>query len=106
MIFSHNVSEDSREEIKLLWDSGVFQQYEKYLALPPIIERSRKKAFSEIKTKVWKKLQLWKDNLLSQEGREVLIKVAILLPIPTYAMSCLKFSKSLYSEIEGLMARF
>lgn len=105
MIFSHNDSEDSREEIKLLWDIGVFQQYEKYLVLPPIIERSRKKAFSEIKTKVWKKLQLWKDKLLSQDGREVLIKVAI-LPTPTYAMSCFKFSKSLYSEIESLMARF
>ena len=46
----------------------------KYLGLPPIIGRGKKQAFMEIKQKVAKKLHGWKGELLSQVGREILIK--------------------------------
>lgn len=48
---------------------------------------------------------MWKEKLLSQGGRKILIKAAT-HPIPTYAMSCFKFSKSMYNEIESIMAKF
>lgn len=88
-----------------MWGRGHHKQYEKYLGLPPIIGRSKKKAFAEIKAKVWKKLQLWKEGLLSQGGWETLIKSAA-LPILTYAVSYFKFSTSLCAEIESLMVKF
>lgn len=65
MVFSHNVSKRCRDEIQSLW-GGVFnQQYEKYLSLSHVIGKSKKKAFADIKTKVWKKLHLWKERLIS-----------------------------------------
>uniref|UniRef100_A0A2N9FK76 Reverse transcriptase domain-containing protein n=1 Tax=Fagus sylvatica TaxID=28930 RepID=A0A2N9FK76_FAGSY len=47
----------------------------------------------------------WKEKLLSQAGREVLIK-AVIQAIPTYAMSCFKFPKGLCSEISSMATRF
>ncbi|XP_042939362.1 uncharacterized mitochondrial protein AtMg00310-like [Carya illinoinensis] len=59
----------------------------------------------DIKTKVWKKLQGWKKRLLSQGGKEVLIKV-VALSIPTYSMSCFKLLESLCRDLENMMAKF
>jgi hypothetical protein len=66
---------------------------EKYLGLPPMIGRSKRAAFEDIKTRVWKRVQGWKEKLLSQAGREVLVK-AVLQSIPTYTMSCFKIPTS------------
>uniref|UniRef100_A0A2N9IE72 Reverse transcriptase zinc-binding domain-containing protein n=1 Tax=Fagus sylvatica TaxID=28930 RepID=A0A2N9IE72_FAGSY len=47
----------------------------------------------------------WKEKLLSQAGREVLIK-AVIQAIPTYAMSCFKFPAGLCAEISSMATRF
>lgn len=65
------------------WGVQKFHQYEKYLGLPPLVGRAKTKAFSDIKHKVWAKLQSWKEKMLSQDGKEVLIEV-VAFPIPTY----------------------
>ena len=44
-------------------------------------------------------------KLLSQAGREVLIK-AVVQAIPTYTMSCFKLPVGLCNEIEGLIRKF
>jgi len=44
-------------------------------------------------------LEGWEGKLLSQAGREFLIK-AIIQAIPTYAMGCFKLPMSLCNEIE------
>ena len=87
------------------WGVQQFQQYNKYLGLPPMVGRGKYQAFSTLKHRVWLKLQGWKEKLLSQRGKEVLLK-AVVLSIPTYTMSCFKLPKSLFSELEGLMANF
>lgn len=58
MIFSKNLKEDLKVEILALWGNRGIQQYENYLGLSPIIRRSKKMAFSDIKTKLWKRLQV------------------------------------------------
>ena len=63
--------------------------YEKYLGLPSLVGRGTKASFSYIKERVWRKLQGWEGKLLSQPGREVLIKT-IVQAISTYAMGCFK----------------
>lgn len=54
---------------------------------------------------MWKKLQRWKEKLLSQVGREVLIK-AVIQTIPTYMMSCFKLPKVLIKDLEILTRKF
>ena len=58
-----------------------------------------------IKERIWKKLKGWKEKLLSQVGREILVKVVI-QAIPTYTMSCFKMPKGLIYEIECLIRKF
>ena len=61
--------------------------------------------FSQIKEKVWSKIKGWKEKLLSQSGREILIK-AVVQAIPTYTMNCFKLPVKLCQDIEGLIRRF
>ena len=61
--------------------------------------------FQNVKQRAWEKLQGWKEKLLSQAGREILVKV-VARAIPTYTMSCFKLPQGLCKELEGMMARF
>ena len=83
----------------------VIHQYESYLGLPSFIGRSKKDSFAKIKQQVRKRLQGWEGNLLSQMGREVLIK-AVAQALPTYTMSCFKLQRTLCHEIETLIQKF
>jgi len=47
------------------------------LGLPTLIGKNKKASFKYIKERVWAKLQGWKEQLLSQAGREVLLKAVI-----------------------------
>lgn len=80
-------------------------QYEKYLELPSLVGRNKKTSFNYIEESVWKKIQGWKEKLLSQVGREIIIK-AVVQAIPTYTMSCFKLPLGLCTEIESLIMRF
>ncbi|XP_022841874.1 uncharacterized protein LOC111365549 [Olea europaea var. sylvestris] len=105
MVFSANVSQDKQESIMALSNAPQVQQYDKYLGLPPMVGRSKTRAFSDIKHKVWLKLQGWKSSMFSQGGREILLK-SVALAIPSYAMSCFKLPSTLCTELEKTMARF
>ena len=80
-------------------------QFEKYLGLPPVISRAKKRAFNSIKDRVMRRLQGWEEKLLSQAGREVLIK-AVVQAMLTYAMSCFKISAGLCSELSSMAIRY
>lgn len=60
MVFSENAKEEVKEEVMAVWGYRGAAQYEKYLGLPPIIGRSRKRAFSNIKMKLWQQSQTYK----------------------------------------------
>ena len=75
------------------------------MGLPAFVGREKKWIFVYIKERIWKKLQEWKEKLLSQVGREVLIKYVI-QAIPTYSMSCFKLLKGLIKEIEIMIYKF
>ena len=79
--------------------------YEKYLGLPSLIERRKRASFNYIKVRVWRKLQGWEGKLLSQAGREVLIKFVI-QAIPTFTMGCFKLPIGLCHEIEAMVKKF
>ncbi|EAZ04413.1 hypothetical protein OsI_26557 [Oryza sativa Indica Group] len=67
--------------------------------------RSKKKTFNYLKERVWKKIQGWKEKLLSRAGKDILIK-AVAQAIPAFAMSCFDLTKTLCDEISSLISRF
>ena len=58
-----------------------------------------------MKERIWARMQSWKEKLLSQAGKEVMIKTVI-QSIPTYSMSVLKMTVSLSKEIETMIRKF
>ncbi|XP_057996610.1 uncharacterized protein LOC131175927 [Hevea brasiliensis] len=67
--------------------------------------RSKTPALNFLKEKIEAKTQSLKQKLLSQEGRETLIKV-VLCAIPMYTMSILKLPKNFCSQLNSLVANF
>lgn len=67
--------------------------------------RSKKKTFNYLKERVWKKIQGWKEKLLSRAGKDILIK-AVAQAIPAFAMSCFDLTKTLCDEISSLISCF
>ena len=92
-------------QIQAILGVPAIRRYEQYLGLPALVGRAKKQSFIYIKERVWKKLQGWKERLLSQAGREVLIKLVI-QAIPTYTMSCFKLLKELIKELETMIRKF
>ena len=83
----------------------VIKQYERYLGLPSFIGRAKYSSFAQIKESVWSKLKGWKEKLISQASREILIK-SVAQAIPASAMSCFQLPNRLIKEIEVLIRRF
>lgn len=71
----------------------------------PLIGKGKRKAFNRIKDLVGRKMVKWKGKLLSNAGREILIKV-VAQAIPTYTMSCFKLLDSLCKELNSMMSNF
>jgi hypothetical protein len=102
---SAKYSQAMQEDLKDILGVPSIQQYEKYLGLPSLIGKEKITCFSQIKERVWSKVKGWKEKLLSQAGREILIK-AVVQAIPTYTMNCFKLPVTLCKEIEGIIRRF
>lgn len=75
-----------------LWDNPG-----KYLGLPAEWGRSKVSALNWIKERIETKIVGWKECLLNQAGKEVLIK-AVLQAIPSYAISMVRFPKNFCSK--------
>ena len=105
VFISKSTNEESRQLIKDCLGVEEIRSYEKYLGLPSFMGRNKKSNFNYIKEHVWRKLQGWEEKLLSQAGREILIK-SVAQAIPTYSMNCFKLPIGLYNKIEGLIRKF
>ena len=65
LFFSSNTHQDVQDRIQQLPGVPSIKNFEKYLGLPTLVGRGKKQSFSYIKERVWKKLQGWKEKLLS-----------------------------------------
>ena len=57
IFFSSNTLSRTKEAISNFLDVPVTQRYEHYLGLPSLVGRAKKKSFSIIKERIWKKLK-------------------------------------------------
>lgn len=105
IFFSRNTKAEARTHILSVAGTSSTRGYEKYLGLPAIFGRSKVRAFAEIKGKVWDRINGWKENFLSQAGKEILLK-AVIQEIPTYTMSVFLLPKTLCKDINSMMSRF
>ena len=105
LFFSKSTSQQMQASIQEALGVPVVKQYEKYLGLPSFIGQKKKDSFDNIKQRVWKKFQGWEGKLLSQAGREILIK-AVAQALPRYTFSCFKLPVTLCHNIEALIQRF
>ena len=105
LFFRKSTSDAIKSNIKLALGVPEIVQYEQYLGLPSLVGKGKKASFNYIKERVWKRLQGWEGKLLSQVGREVLIK-SVIQAIPTYTIGCFKIPLGLCHEIEALVRKF
>ncbi|XP_021743457.1 uncharacterized protein LOC110709547 [Chenopodium quinoa] len=103
--FSKCVNAERRKLIVETLGVREVDRHEKYLGLPTLIGRPKKAVFTCLKKRIWKKLQGWKEKLLSCPGKEILIK-AVAQAIPTYMMSIFRILDCLINEIHSILARF
>ena len=96
-----------REQIKKELGVREVDRFESYLRLSTLIGRAKYQTFSflKLKDRVWKKIQGWKEKLLSRADKEVLIK-AVSQSIPTYTMGVFQFPVKLCNELNAMCARF
>ena len=105
LFFSHNTPQETPESIQHRFGAEVIWQHETYLGLPSLIGRSKKNTFHALKERLANKLSRWKEKLLSQAGKEILIK-AVAQAIPNYTMSVFKLPDTLRDELTSLIRSF
>ncbi|XP_019164365.1 PREDICTED: uncharacterized protein LOC109160532 [Ipomoea nil] len=103
--YSKNTTEVVKENVAQVL--GVIQapNYGKYLGLPSFIGRNKKAAFAYIEDKIRQRIGSWNKKLLSQAGKEVLLK-SVAQAMPTFSMSVFLLPTAICTAIERLMNRY
>ena len=105
IMFSQNAKTVDKEQMMTALDIRVEARNDKYLGLLVYMGKSKEKTFAYLKDRVWKRVQGWKEKLLSKAGKEIFIK-AVAQAIPSYAMSCFDLTKNLCDDISRMICRF
>ncbi|XP_065626935.1 uncharacterized protein LOC136066497 [Quercus suber] len=105
LFFSKNAMEEVKEVVKEMFGAQIIHQHERYLGLPLLVGKGKKRAFNRIKDQVGRKIASWKGKWLSTTGQEILIK-AIAQATSTYTMNYFKLPNSLCNELNSLVSNF
>ncbi|GLU12062.1 hypothetical protein SLE2022_287710 [Rubroshorea leprosula] len=103
--FSSSVHSRVRRCITDILGMEEIEHQGQYLGFPASVGRSRSAAFSNLKSKFWARINVWRAQPLSRAGREVLIK-SVLQALPTYVMGLFKLPKTLCTDLERIMNRY
>ena len=103
--FSKNTPRPIQEEIQQRFGALVIWQHEKYLGLPSLVGQSKCNTFNDLKEKLGNKLSSWKEKLLSNVGKEIMIK-SVAQVIPSYTMSCSNLPDALCDELARMVRHF
>ncbi|OMO50989.1 reverse transcriptase [Corchorus capsularis] len=102
VVFSSNTNEQVREELAQFLQIPAAEHPGTYLGIPSFWGKTKCEAMKFIKERVVQKVKGWKQNLLTQAGREILIK-SVATAVPLHTMQCFKIPKRIFEEvIKGL----
>ncbi|CAL9000357.1 unnamed protein product [Prunus brigantina] len=73
LCFSPSTPRVLQEGIRQFLNVSLVPCHERYLGLPTIVGKDKKKLFRTVKDRVWNKMNGWQGKLLSKAGKEVLI---------------------------------
>jgi hypothetical protein len=105
VFFSPNTHVEERAAICTRLEIMTEALTDRYLGLPAMVGADRSDSFQFLVDRVCKRINGWKEKLLSSGGKEVLIK-AIAQAIPVYAMSVFKIPKQICKGIISAMSNF
>ncbi|CAA7048872.1 unnamed protein product [Microthlaspi erraticum] len=105
VFFGSKVPPDTRRSLKLALGISKEGGMGMYLGLPEKICGSKKQAFAFILDRLSKRINSWSSKLLSNGGKEVLIK-SVAQALPTYVMSCFLLPQDIIKKIQGAIAKF
>ena len=105
LFFSKNTEESSKVAIQVALQVLAICHYNKYLGLPSFVGRNWMACFTKIKERIWARMQGWKEKLLSQAGKEVMLKVVV-QSILVYSMNVFKLPVGLCKDIEAMIRKF
>ncbi|KAL0300327.1 UNVERIFIED_CONTAM: hypothetical protein Sangu_3127100 [Sesamum angustifolium] len=105
VIFSSNTPEELRPQLTRIMNVRVVEKFDKYFGLLSIVGRSKLEIFNSLCECIWKRVLGWKEKLLSQAGKEVLIKFVL----TSYSYLCDELLSSvglLLTKIESILSNF
>ena len=105
IFFSRNASSLDRDFISNILGVSTPLNTRRYLGLLSLIGKSKRAVFGFLRDRLWRHLQGWQSKLLSQAGKEILIK-AVGQVIPSYCMSTFLLPISLSEELQKMMNSF
>lgn len=76
-----------------------------YLRNTLILEKSKVQEFGHLKNNIQKRLDMWKNKLLSKVRKATLTK-AIVQAVPSYILTTFKVSCLIYNELDALIKQF
>ncbi|XP_022720192.1 uncharacterized protein LOC111278020 [Durio zibethinus] len=98
-----NTDRNKQETVMNMFGIQVTNSPEKYLGLPMMFGREKRKTLRGIANNMRQRVQSWSQTLISDEEREVFVK-AILQSMARYALSCFMLPRSLHKELN--MSRY
>ncbi|XP_019162216.1 PREDICTED: uncharacterized protein LOC109158777 [Ipomoea nil] len=103
--YSKNTAEQMKEEVAECLGVEQARNFGKYLGLPSFIGRNKRAVFSYIEEKIRQRVFSWNKKLLSQAGKEVLLK-SVAQSMPTFSMSVFLLPESVCESVQRAMNRY
>ena len=105
IFFSLNSHHNAIANIKSILNLQQISPRAKYLGLPLFVNKTKKRAFEDIKANILSRITGWKAKLLSQAARTTLIKF-VANATPVYTMSLFLLPKAIWLDIDSSLRKF
>ncbi|XP_031120886.1 uncharacterized protein LOC116024124 [Ipomoea triloba] len=103
--FSRNTPQDMRDVVAGVLGVPQSSNFGKYLGLPAFVGRNKRAAFSYIEDKIKQRICSWNKRLLSQAGKEILLK-SVAQAMLTFSMTVFLLPESVCLSVQRTMNKY